>query len=62
MPVAIAPVNRKFDPRCIQFIPQRSDESAILIVDRAFATEMIVMFGDFEQPLTRDIAAASYVL
>ncbi len=43
-------------------LSQRSDQLAALIVDRAFAAEVVVMLGDLEQAVARDVPATRDVL
>ena len=45
-----------------QLGPQGLDQVADLGVDRADAAEVVVMLGDFQQPLARDVPAARDVL
>ena len=56
MPVAIAPIDRDLD----DFL-QRGNQSPVLIVNRAAAIEMIIMFRHFEQPFARNIAPAQNI-
>ena len=45
-----------------QFCPQRLDQLANLGIDRARTAEVIIMLGDFEKPLARNITAPCDVL
>ena len=40
---------------------ERSDQGAILVVDRAAATELVVVLGDFTHSLTGHIATAQHI-
>src|ERR1700689_1131065 len=46
MPIAIAPIDGKLQAVARQFALQPCDQRTVLIVDRALASEMIIMFGD----------------
>jgi hypothetical protein len=62
VPVAIAEVDRQLDSSSCELALERVDQRAVLCVDRAHAAEALVMVGDVEEPLTRDVAAAGDVL
>ena len=64
MPVAIPPIDRqlratsrKFGLR--EFVFDRRDQIAGLLVDRAFAVEVVVVLGDGQHALARDVAPRS---
>lgn len=61
VPVAVAPVDWKFDSAAVQFGLDCSDEIAALLIDRADTTEMVVMLGDFKHPFTGDIFASEHI-
>ena len=52
MPVSIPPVNGDRN-----LFLQRGNQIPILIVDRAAASEMVIMFGNGEKPFARNISA-----
>ena len=45
----------------VKLRPQGGDEIADLRIDRAHAAEVVIMLGDFQKPLTRDVAAPRHV-
>ena len=61
MPVAIAPVDRQLRPVGVQFGDQRGQQGTVLAVDRANAVEKLVVPGNFQKPLARDVFAANDV-
>src|SRR5580698_4083424 len=62
MPVAIAPVNGEVRPVARQLAFQPSDKRASLIVNGTLAAEVVIMLGDGQDPLPRNVAAAQNVL
>ena len=62
MPVAVAEVDRQVDAASAQLGLERGDQRAVLGVDRTDAAEQLVVVGDVEQPLARDVASARDVL
>ena len=58
MPIAIAPIDWQFQA----LIFQGGDQIAALIVDRAPALEMVVVFGHREQTIPRDISSTQHIL
>ena len=46
----------------VEFLPQGREQRTVLLVDRAFAVEMVVVLGDLEHSFARHIAAAQHVL
>jgi hypothetical protein len=61
-PVAVAPHDRRRDTARRQLGPQRREQRAVLVVDRAAAAELPVVLGDLGQPLARDPAPPGDVL
>ncbi len=62
MPIAITPIDGQLQAVARQLAFQRGDQCTVLIVDRAPAIEVIVMFRDGEHALARHVAAAQYIL
>ena len=62
MPVPIPPVDGKPNASTIQLRTESVDDRPNLPVDRTDPTEMMVMLGDFEQTLSRDVPSPSHVL
>ena len=56
MPVAIAPVNRDVD----DFFQCRN-QCPVLVVKRAAADEVVIMFGNFKHPFARNIASTQTI-
>src|SRR5690606_23600728 len=61
MPVAVAPVDRQIDIVGFQFLFERGDQGAILSVDWADTTEVIIMLRHCQHTLARDVFAAQDV-
>ena len=61
MPVAIAPIDRDVWPAAVEFCTQCSEERPVLLVDRALATEMLVVLRHFQHPFPRDVSPAEHV-
>src|SRR5580704_16398694 len=61
MPVAIAPVDRQLRAVLREFVLESGDQFAGLLVDGAFATEMVVVLGDGQHTFARNVSAAQYV-
>jgi hypothetical protein len=53
---------RQVDPVPPQLRLERSDQRAVLLVDRADAAKQLVVVGDVEQPFARDAAPKRHVL
>ena len=62
MPVPVAPVDRQDDAVPPQLRPQGLDQLADLPVDRAGTPEMVVVLGDLQQSLPRNVPAPCHVL
>ena len=62
VPVAVAEVHRQLDTAGAQLGLQGTDQRAVLRVDRAHPVEQLVVVGDVEQALTRDVPSARHVL
>ncbi len=45
----------------VKLRPQRRDQGADLGVDRADSAEMLVVLGDFQQALARDVPAPGHI-
>ncbi len=56
MPVAIAPVDGQ-----IELLPERRDQFPILGVDGTFAAEVIIVFGDLQHSLTRNVTPSQNI-
>src|SRR5258708_37646262 len=61
MPVTIPPVDREARTALGQLSFEGSYQGAVLIVDRGLSAEMVIMFGDLEQPRPRNASAAQHV-
>src|SRR5256885_1328484 len=61
MPVAIAPIDRHLRATRSQLGIEQSNQLAHLPIDGTDAAKMVVMFGDFEHALARDIASAQHI-
>ena len=61
VPVAIAKINGQTRPVAGKFFFEPRDQGAVLLVDRAFAAELIVVLGHGQHALARDIFAAEHV-
>src|SRR5580692_715191 len=61
MPVAIAPVDRQLRAVLREFVLESGDQFAGLLVDGAFATEMVVVLGDGQHTFARNVSATQYV-
>ena len=62
MPVAVAEVDRQLDAASAQLRLECLDQLTVLGVDRTDAAEQLVVVGDIEQALARDVASARDVL
>ena len=62
MPVPIAPIDRQVDPVGGELGLQGGNERAVVVVDRTPAVEAVVVLGDGEHALARDVAAPQHVL
>ena len=62
VPVAVAPVDRQVEAGGPEVLLDRGDERAVLVVDRAAATEEEVVLADLLETLPRDAASAGDVL
>jgi hypothetical protein len=58
MPVAIAPIDGQLRSMLREFLFDRGDKLAGLLVDGTFSVEVVVMFGDGEKALARNVASA----
>src|SRR5580692_10035951 len=61
MPVAIAPVDRQLRAVLREFVLESGNQFAGLLVDGAFATEMVVVLGDGQHTFAGNVSAAQYV-
>ena len=61
MPVAIAPVDRQLRTVAIEFGLQRSNQLAILFVDRTLAAELVIVLGDGQHSFARNISATQHI-
>src|SRR6185312_11156712 len=61
MPVAVSPIDREMETGGFEFRFEGGDQVAALAVDGADAIEVVIVFGDFEQALAGDVAAAEDV-
>ena len=61
MPIAIAPVDRDLGSMLRQFAFESCNQFTGLLVDRTLAAEMVVMFGDRQHALPRNIPPAQNV-
>ena len=61
MPVAVSEVDGQVDVVLGQLAFESGNQRPILGVDRTDTAKMGVMFGDFFQPFSRNVAAASDV-
>src|ERR1043166_9683725 len=61
MPVAIAPVDRQLRTVLRKFDLQCCNQIASLLVDRTLAVEMIIVLGDREHALARNISSTQYI-
>ncbi len=62
MPVAVPPIDRQVDPSRCQLRREYGQQVANLLIDRADATEMLVMFGHFQHSFPGDIPPPQHVL
>ena len=61
MPVAVSPIDRQLRSVLREFVFDRSDQFARLLVDRTFSVEVVVVFGDGEDAFARNIFSAQDV-
>jgi hypothetical protein len=61
-PVAVAKVDRQVDAVALQLLVDSRDERTVLIVDRAFSAEVMVVLSHRLEPFARYAAPARYVL
>src|SRR5690606_9132385 len=62
VPVAVAPVDRQVDAVRGEVLLDRGDQCAVLVVDRAPATEAVVVLPDLLEAFDRDVLADGDVL
>ena len=48
-------------PAAAEFGPQCGEQREVLLVDRALATEVVIVFGDLEHPLSGHVPAAEHI-
>ena len=61
MPVSVSPIDRQRGAVSFQLFFQRGNQFSGLLVDRALAFKVVIVFGYSEKPLTRDIFSAQHV-
>ena len=61
MPVAVAPIDGQTRATSLEFILQRQDQLAILFVDRALAAKLLIVLGNFQHSLVRDVLATQHI-
>src|SRR3984957_11054730 len=61
MPVAIPPVHRQLWPMLRQFVLERRDEVTSLLIDRALSIKVVVVLGDRQHSLARNVFAAEHI-
>ena len=61
MPVPVSPVDREIRAVLFEFVLQRGDQFASLLVDGALALKMVVVFRDGEHALPRNVSPAKHV-
>src|ERR1700730_3253147 len=62
MPVAISPIDGQANPVPGQFGLEVRDELPVLVVDRALAPELVVVFRHFQDALARHVLATQDIL
>ena len=61
MPIAISPIDGQLRSMLREFVFDRSNQFAGLLVDGTFSVEVVVMLGDGEKPFARNVASAQDV-
>ncbi len=61
MPIAVSPIDRQVKPAPLAFRRDGRDQCAAMFVDRADATEMLIMLGDFQHPFARNVFSSQHV-
>ena len=62
MPVPIAPIDRQVEPVGGELGFQGGDECAVVVVDRTPAVEAVVVLGDGQHAIARDVTTPQHVL
>ena len=62
MPIAISPIHGKIRTAVSEFVLNGRYQIACLLIDRAFAIEVVIVFGNGEHAFPRDVASAKHVL
>jgi hypothetical protein len=60
-PNAVTPINGELESALVAFLLNRSDQISALAIDGADTPEMLVVLGDFQHPLPRDIFSAKHI-
>src|SRR5215471_1429319 len=61
MPIAISPIDGKIRTVVSKFVLDGCDQITCLLVNRAFAVEVVIVFGNGEHAFARDVASAKHV-
>src|SRR6267154_4343421 len=62
MPVPVSPIHWKLRPASLQLRFERGNQFARLLVDRAPALEVVIMFRNLEHSFARNVPSAQHVL
>ena len=61
MPVTVAPINWHIEIVLGKIFLDRGNQITILLIDRANATKVFVMLGDFQHPFVRNVFSSQDV-